>query len=44
MSIIELQNVTKLYGLVIGVNDITLSLAQAHTDYWGRTGQANPRS
>ena len=26
MTIIELQGVTKLYGLVIGVNDITLSL------------------
>ena len=31
--LLDLQNVTRLYGTVIGVNDITLSLEPARQRY-----------
>ena len=41
---IELKNVSKLYGNVIGVNDITVELPSGATDWWDRTVQEKQRS
>lgn len=40
--LLELQNVTRLYGIVIGVNDVTLSLAVRASLFWGRMGLGKP--
>jgi ABC-type branched-subunit amino acid transport system ATPase component len=44
MTTIELRNVSRWYGNVVAVNDVTMDIAQALPVSSARTARASPRS
>ena len=44
MNIVAADHVSKWYGQVIGLNDVTVNVPQALRASWGRTAPASRRS
>ena len=38
--IIAVESISKWYGSVVAVNDVSLTVSRVSPDYWGRTARA----